>query len=65
MAYFNRHPTIFDHELNHMSQSAIQGPIYVIGYGIASSYSGSQTGTYWKENWYEQDADLCLGQYAC
>lgn len=47
----------WDHELGHVRQCEIWGPLFLLAYGSASLLAWVQGRHYYKDNWFEHDAE--------
>ena len=55
--------SVWAHEVSHMRQYALLGPLFVPAYGLASAWSWMRTGDWWSRNMFERRAGLVAGGY--
>jgi hypothetical protein len=55
--------TVWQHEMSHIRQYAVLGPLFMPAYSIAAAYSLLRTGDWWSRNLFERRAGLSAGGY--
>ncbi len=55
--------SVWEHEVSHMRQYALLGPLFVPAYGLAAAWSWMRTGDWWSRNVFERRAGLVAGGY--
>lgn len=56
------HPTTIVHEMVHVYQCMILGPLMVLAYPLASLIARLQGGSWYRDNWFEKQARRYAGQ---
>lgn len=54
---------VWEHEVSHMRQYALLGPLFLPVYAAAAGYSLLRTGDWWSRNIFERRAGLVAGGY--
>ncbi|MCU0298899.1 MAG: hypothetical protein MUF33_10340 [Candidatus Nanopelagicales bacterium] len=54
---------VWEHEVSHMRQYAVLGPLFWPAYGVAAAWSWVRTGDWWSRNVFERRAGLRAGGY--
>jgi hypothetical protein len=54
---------VWQHELSHVRQYAVLGPVFWPAYAVAASWSWVRTGDWWSRNIFERLAGLTAGGY--
>lgn len=54
---------VWQHEVSHMRQYALLGPLFLPAYAAAAGYSLARTGDWWSRNIFERRAGLVAGGY--